>query len=654
MKRINDNGSETAVFADLRILATTDLHMHILPYDYLSDRPVSGWGLASTATLIEQARAETPNTILLDNGDFLHGTPMGDLVVEQYRAAAGENMPAIHPMIAAMDHLGYDAGTLGNHDFDRGIDVLFAALEQASFPIVSANTIISRTSSPEQDSTLVPPFTILDRIIVDDLGRKRLVKIGVIGFLPPGSLPNGSTPVASPDTRDIIEAARTYVPLLKLRGADVVVALAHSGIGDAQHSEGMENALLPLSRVPGIDAIVGGHSHQMFPGDDDLHQVDENGLSDALNRMPTVVPGFWGSHLGMIDLRLTWDENGWRVLSGTAALRKVEDEPLAADLSATRAADERSGARSGTTSPGKTSILPDSFRNLHDRTLTHMREEIATNAQDLNNYLALVGADRATRLVQMAMRDRAWQLLRDTELQDIPVLAASAPFKSGGLAGPGYYTDVPKGKMTQRAISDLYIFPNALLLARVSGASLRRWLERSASLFGRVAPGERLTMLKDDAVPGYMMETVLGVTYQIDLTKPAAFTPSGGGTGGDGGRVVDLRCNGRLVEDADQFVLASSDFRARGGGGYPALPVEDVIATPHLAIRSILKDYVRSVGTVEVPATPLWSFTPVPGASVCFKSSPDAMKAAQGFPWLSITCVHQTDEAGFAHYEMEL
>lgn len=651
LKTLNDSDTKMAVFADLRILATTDLHMHILPYDYLSDRPVSGWGLASTATLIEQARAETPNTILVDNGDFLHGTPMGDLVVEQYRAAAADDMPAIHPMIAAMDHLRYDAGTLGNHDFDRGVDVLFAAIEQASFPIVSANTVVKRNSSPECDSTLVPPFTILDRMIVDDRGCRRLVRIGVIGFLPPGSLPRVSDAVAGPDTRDIIETARTYVPLLRARGADVVVALAHSGIGPAEHTYGMENAVIPLSRLPGIDAIVGGHSHQAFPDDDSPLHVNENGLCEVLNNMPVVVPRFWGSHLGVIDLRLAWDGNEWRVVSGQAGLRKVEDEPPSPEVATPSAAP---GVVSGPAPDCKTSILPDSFRNLHDHTLRHMRETIAENAQVLDNYLALVGADRATRLVQIAMRNRARTLLHGTNLQHLPVLAASAPFKSGGLAGPCYYTNVPQGPMTQRAISDLYIFPNALLLTRVTGASLKRWLERPAGLFCRVAPGERRAILKDDSVPGYMMETVLGVTYQVDLTKPAAFTPSGVEMGDDGGRVADLRYNGRPVEDTDQFVLASSDFRARGGGGYPALPAKDVVETPYLKIRSILQDYVRSVDKVEVPATPLWSFTPIPGASVCFKSSPDALKAAQGFPWLTVHCVRQTDEAGFAHYEMEL
>lgn len=629
------------VRARLRILATTDLHMHILPYDYLADRPVEGWGLTNTAGLIAKARAEEPNTILLDNGDFLHGTAMGDLVVEQYRAAGGADSPAVHPMIAAMEHLGYDAATLGNHDFDRGIEVLFDAIEQAGFPVVSANTILRRAATPLQDTTLVPPFALLNRKIVDSSNVERDIRIGVIGFLPPGSLKLGHNSAAVPQTRDIVEAARAFVPYLKTRGADVVVALAHSGLGDDTHRDGMENALLPLSGVMGIDAIVGGHSHQVFP-DPTAPMVGPDGLSDHLNRVPTIVPGFWGSHLGVIDLDLTHDGTCWSVTSGRAGLRTVTvaDGPGAAPAPRRCQAAPRG--------------FPNWFQDLHESTLRHMRTPIARCAHDTENYFALVGGDRATRLVQDAMLDHARRFQADRLGWDLPVLASSAPFKSGGLAGPNYYSCVKAGQMTLRSLSDLYVFPNNLTLIRATGAFLKTWLERSASLFNQVLAGERAVALKDDGTPGYLLESVLGLTYRIDLSQPARFTPDGAASGLSGGRIVDLRHKGREVADTDEFLLATSDFRACGGGGYPVAPDDRVVAPPSLAIRDVLKGFVQRAGLVDISAEPIWQFSGVAGASVRFKSSPAARQACGTYPWLPIRCVETSDARGFAHYEMEL
>ena len=633
-------GPDSVTQARLRILATTDLHMHILPYDYLSDRPVDGWGLTNTAQLIEAARAEEPNTILLDNGDFLHGTAMGDLVVEQYRAAGGEGSPKVHPMIAAMDFLGYDAGTLGNHDFDRGIGVLFDAIEQAGFPIVSANTILKRAVAATQDTTLVPPYAMLNRQIVDADGLQRNIRIGVIGFLPPGSLKLGHNSGTAPETRDIVETAQAFVPHLKARGADIIVALAHSGLGDATHTAGMENALLPLARVAGIDAIVGGHTHQIFP-QQTSPGVGPDGLCESLNRVPTVVPGFWGSHLGVIDLALQHDGTGWRVCSGRAALRKVK-------------ASARLGDNAKPDGAGATCDFPNWFQQLHQRTLSHMRTPIAHCAQDLENYFALVGADRATRLVQEAMRDHASRYQAEVLGGDLPVLSSSAPFKSGGLAGAKYYTDVRAGQMTLRSLSDLYLFPNELTLIRVTGAFMKDWLERSASLFNQVLPGQRAVPLKEACTPGYLLESVLGLTYLIDLNQPARLAPTLAASGLGGGRVVDLRYNGRLVADDDAFLLATSDFRACGGGGYPAATTDQIIAMPPLAIRDVLKAYVEQAGVIAVGDDPIWQLAKVAGASIRFKSSPAGQMARQNYPWLSIRRVKDRDEDGFAHYEMEL
>ncbi|MCB2123743.1 MAG: 2',3'-cyclic-nucleotide 2'-phosphodiesterase, partial [Rhodobacteraceae bacterium] len=120
--------------AHLRIMETTDLHVHVFPYDYYSDKPVDTVGLARTAAIIEAIRAEATNALLIDNGDFLQGNPMGDYIAYERGMKDGD----MHPVIQAMNTLGFDGSTLGNHEFNYGLDFLLKSVAGANFPVVSA------------------------------------------------------------------------------------------------------------------------------------------------------------------------------------------------------------------------------------------------------------------------------------------------------------------------------------------------------------------------------------------------------------------------------------------------------------------------------------------------------------------------------------
>ncbi len=126
-----------ATLTRLRIMATTDLHMQILPWDYFGNCPAPGRGLARIAAMVARHRAAHPNTLLLDNGDFLHGNPLGDFAAS---TASGDR---VHPGIAAMNALRYDAATLGNHDFNHGAAFLLRALAGARHPVTLANLGVS-------------------------------------------------------------------------------------------------------------------------------------------------------------------------------------------------------------------------------------------------------------------------------------------------------------------------------------------------------------------------------------------------------------------------------------------------------------------------------------------------------------------------------
>ncbi|MGI9394566.1 MAG: metallophosphoesterase, partial [Boseongicola sp.] len=235
--------------AHLRIMETTDLHVHVWPYDYYADKARDTVGLARTAAHIANIREEATNSLLLDNGDFLQGNPMGDYIAYERGMKEGD----MHPVISAMNTVGFDASTLGNHEFNYGLDFLLKSLAGADFPIVSANVVKSEGSDPTKDATLIKPYVILDRMLKDGAGEEHAIKVGLIGFVPPQIMNWDRKHLEGNVTaRDILQTARAYVPQMREEGADIIIALSHSGIGSAEETDGMENASVPLATVDGI------------------------------------------------------------------------------------------------------------------------------------------------------------------------------------------------------------------------------------------------------------------------------------------------------------------------------------------------------------------------------------------------------------------
>lgn len=214
--------------ARLRILATSDLHAYLRSWDYLKNRANPAVGLSRTASLIAKARAQVGCCLLVDNGDFLQGSPLGEVEASQ----VSDTVSAVHPMIAAMNLLRYDAVNLGNHEFSHGLDFLIRHLARAQFPAISANLVRRLGADALQDDRLVPPSVIITRALADAEGLVHPLRVGFVGFAPPQTAIWESAKLGSMLAgRDMIEAAEAHVPKLRAQGADVVVALSHSGIG---------------------------------------------------------------------------------------------------------------------------------------------------------------------------------------------------------------------------------------------------------------------------------------------------------------------------------------------------------------------------------------------------------------------------------------
>ncbi len=621
--------------AHLRLMSTTDLHVHVFPYDYYADRPSDSLGLSRTASLIDAVRAEATNTMLVDNGDFLQGNPMGDYIAYERGMKEGD----MHPIISAMNVLGYDASTFGNHEFNYGLDLLMKAIAGANFPVVSANVVKGALSAgPRSDTLFVKPYVIVDKMLTDGDGNDAPIRVGLIGFCPPQIMTWDSRHLqGSANTRDIVEVAKAYVPEMKEAGADIIVALSHSGISTEPQTEGMENASLYLAGVEGIDAIVTGHHHRVFPGDGYEAAEGLDPSAGTLMGKPAAMGGFWGSHLGVIDLMLEQDAGAWRI---------------AGSGSETRAIYTRDGRAYAPSVEDYAPVLA-AAQTAHDETLAYVRRAVGETSAPLHSYFALVADDPSVQIVSQAQTWYIEQMMKGTEWEGLPILSAAAPFKAGGRGGPEYYTDVKPGPVAIKNVSDLYLYPNTARAVLIDGATVKDWLERSAGIFNQVAPGASDATLINPDFPSYNFDVIDGVSYQIDLSQPSKYDPGGNLINADANRIVNLTYQDAPIDLAQKFVVATNNYRAGGGGTFPGADGSTIIFVAPDTNRDVIVRYIVEKGTINPSADANWSFVPQEKTSVLFETGPAGSAHLEGVKSVKIEAAGDGAD-GFTKYRLFL
>ena len=620
----------------LRLMETTDLHMSLLGYDYYQDKPTTDYGLAYTATLIKAARAEVKNSLLFDNGDLIQGNPLGDYVARIKPLQAGQ----VHPVYKVMNALRYDAANIGNHEFNYGLSYLKQALSGAAFPYVNANIVFDHgktdaaaPATAQPADNVFTPYVLLQRRFVDDSGTEQLLRVGVIGFVPPQVMQWDRQHLRGQVlARDIVQTAREWVPRMKAAGADVIVAIPHSGFERGETLQFAENTVARLAEVAGIDAILFGHSHGEFPGRFFNNHPKVDLQRGTINGVPAAMPGAWGSHLAVLDLVLNKDGAGWKVSAGKAELRPVYDR----------------AARKSLAAPDTT--LAALVQAEHEGTREYLRSQVASSRAPIHSYFAQVADDPSVQLVSQAQLAYARRALAGTPHETLPLLSAAAPFKTGGRQGHSYYTDIPAGPLVVRHVADLYVYPNTVQVVRLNGAQVREWLEMSAGAFNHIDPaGAAEQGLINTAFPSYNFDTLDGVSYQIDVTQPTRYDRNGKLVAPQARRIVNLHHNGQPVADDRWFAVVTNNYRASGGGSFPGLDGNATVLQAPDENREALLQHLQATQNLDPSADGNWSVRPVPGVKLRFTSGAGGIKHLARYPQIVLV---KDNGDGSALYEL--
>ncbi|HDR7964850.1 TPA: bifunctional 2',3'-cyclic-nucleotide 2'-phosphodiesterase/3'-nucleotidase [Bacillus pacificus] len=589
---------------NLRILETSDIHVNLMNYDYYQTKTDNKVGLVQTATLVNKAREEAKNSVLFDDGDALQGTPLGDYVANKINDPKKPVDPSYtHPLYRLMNLMKYDVISLGNHEFNYGLDYLNKVISKTEFPVINSNVYKDdKDNNEENDQNYFKPYHVFEKEVEDESGQKQKVKIGVMGFVPPQVMNwDKANLEGKVKAKDIVETAKKMVPKMKAEGADVIVALAHSGVDKSGYNVGMENASYYLTEVPGVDAVLMGHSHTE--------------VKDVFNGVPVVMPGVFGSNLGIIDMQLKKVNGKWEV-------QKEQSKPQLRPI-----ADSK-----GNPLVQSDQNLVNEIKDDHQATIDYVNTAVGKTTAPINSYFSLVQDDPSVQLVTNAQKWYVEKLFAEngqySKYKGIPVLSAGAPFKAGGRNGATYYTDIPAGTLAIKNVADLYVYPNTLYAVKVNGAQVKEWLEMSAGQFNQIDPKKTEEQpLVNIGYPTYNFDILDGLKYEIDVTQPAKYDKDGKVVNANTNRIVNMTYEGKPVADNQEFIVATNNYRG-SSQTFPGVSKGEVVYQSQDETRQIIVKYMQETPVIDPAADKNWAFKPIVADKLhtTFDSSPNAQK----------------------------
>jgi 2',3'-cyclic-nucleotide 2'-phosphodiesterase/3'-nucleotidase/5'-nucleotidase len=430
----------------ITILATSDLHGRIYPHEYATDTPAAEAGLAKVATIVKKVKSENPNTILVDNGDSIQ-----DNMINLF------NNDEVHPMIAAMNEIGYDAWELGNHEFNYGLDVLNRAIKNSKATVLAGNIY------KEDGTRYVNAYKIVE---------KGGVKVALIGMITP-HVPRWEA--STPDHfkgltfKDPLEETKKVVNELKGK-VDVMIGVMHMG-EDGEYDVESSGVKAIANAVPELTAIVAGHAHSDIKG-------------DVVNGVLIVEPKAFGARVSKIDLTLVKVNGKWTVkdkVSENISTKEVQPDQ---------------------------NIL-DKFKYVHEKSLA-----------DANTVIGQVGSDFLTEVKQYGeiptaqIQDTA---LVDF-INEVQMYYTGADISAAALFDTN--SNLKAGPFKKKDVVNIYKYDNTLIALKVTGKQLKQYMEWSAKYYNQYKPGD-VTISFNPNIRAYNYDMFAGVNYDIDISQPA-------------------------------------------------------------------------------------------------------------------------------------
>ncbi len=440
---------------ELTILVTSDVHGNVLPINY-GNNSYTELGLSKIATIINDERKKAANLLLLDNGDLIQGTPL----TYHFVRSMGQEM---NPMIKILNELHYDAAIIGNHEFNYGMDVLNQAVNESTFPWLSANIIDSKSNEP----SFGKPYIIKD--------FPSGLKVAILGVTT-HYIPNWENPshIAGLKFEDALETAKTWVKKIQLEEKpDIMVVSYHGGFecdpetGEPTETPTGENQGYRMCHeIEGMDVLITGHQHRSITG--------------SINGVTVIQPSFNAQMLGKITLGLT-NENGlWKIDSSDSQLLTVE------------------------------SIDEDVY-------ITKLIKDYENSTQ------TWLDQPMGTLLGDMTIKDPFETRLKDNALVEF-INKVQMDIAEVSISNTALFNNTSKGFpecITMRDVVSNYIYPNTLKVIRISGEDMKEALERCASYFeldnGQVKVNPAFTTPKPQHYNYDMWE---GIEYILDISKP--------------------------------------------------------------------------------------------------------------------------------------
>lgn len=489
-------------------------------------------GLAKIATLIKREKALNENLLIVDNGDSIQGTPL-----TYHYAKFQPHEP--NPMMQIFNHLGYDAAIIGNHEFNYGLGLLEQAVRESRFPWLSANIVDSKTGEPHFGT----PYII--KTFANGL------RVGLLGLTTP-YIPNWEKPDHIRGLRfdDAVACAKHWVKRLrKEEGVDLVVVSYHGGFerdldtGEPVEALTGENQGYELCmEVDGIDVLLTGHQHQKIAG-------------KTVNGVAVIQPGSFGACLGKVTVTLEKTPEGFRVQSKTSELLCVDDVEADADVVRLIAPYE-------------------------EQTQRWLDQPIGRIEGDMR-----IDDPLAVRLKDHPLIEFINRVQMEAAGVDI---SNTALFDN---QSPGFPPDV-----TMRSVVANYVYPNTLVVLRVTGRDIKAALERSATYFeidedGGVRVSDEFTAPKPQHYNYDMWE---GIEYVLDIRRPK------------GDRVTKLNYKGKPVDPDGEYDVVMNNYRAAGGGNYHMYKGKPVVKDIPIDMSELIANYILKHKVIKAEADGNW------------------------------------------------